>query len=1119
MPTPAGTLQHRLVIPGVGSAFVPGDPDPLPDTDFWVSSRRNRAYHPWIADDGQGRPDIAADGQRIDVLTGRVEDGEVQIRVIDVPAPVTAVACDINSVLVAEGEPDLHLDATAFSSGTWTVNADCPLTSRPAIDWTANAAGPLLGTFALFGWTDPGAWVRSTWIEATFNGSEGGGTPWTPGQKVGFRFRVNWTLDTGGGNVFVEVNGTRVSGASGSFDFWSIPVDPLNNQVDFVVFAVVDGSGEVAVKLGAENMYPSFNLTVQFEDMEIVECDDIIAESDTERYVTGWLADVDARQQLNGRKAYLEESIDGGATWSRMLYSGYVQSVVLEESLTYLFTLGDTRRVERVTPPWTDIDPMGALIHQKPTALIGGPIYQGWNPLVKDYGLPVFRITDQAAATLGDNGWVALQYQTGPLPPLWIERGGAVVRNILQVAARQTINERAAPFHDVDGALSYEDAGSFPGLRATLLDVAAETATVEDLTPLANLDPFSVFPFFDPARFRARLVTDKLALRLRWSVTSTATYPTGTDFKLLITPRAVSEEWPLHLAMHPVSLTAALFDLIGEAWDVTTFAAVKTLVGDHVVDVLRLADPEQTIQDLNDQLFGRHQYGARRNAIGEWEFFYYGKVDATPSADLSLAVLRAEGGPTFDLGSSPRTNRVVIRSKLFVEWQEADGGEPAPDNLVVRDAPATFDLSPDGLVLDSAIYGREEQAYDLPGYVGFYTDLSPLGLGQYGAHLAERVFDRHGRGAVQNTFTCLRDSVADSALLGDAVIISPSHLPNAQLGQLPTSQRGGSRWARVIQRTEGMAGPVLQVVDDSTGVAYAETPTVTVSPSETADPEFFYDALIAGITQCQADGARVEVQFALGSAVPSAGNPYTILNAALFVDDASAVVDPWTETLGPFVRGQTVWFRVRAYRYSGAPGSWSAWASIGGVITGPLTTLSDLVISGETDEGADLDWSYDESPPVGEVLVQYRDISGLVGPYLDYGSPLAAGTETLTMTGLNTGTKYQVRLTLIDGSSAEYGDQLGGIFTTTGGKISNLSVTSITSTGAKLLWTNTDGVQFVLVEYRVTGAASYRVYALLPATSTRVRLAGLQPVTDYDVRVSLGKTGGNGAGGPADVAE
>jgi hypothetical protein len=542
---------------------------------------------------------------------------------------------------------------------------------------------------------------------------------------------------------------------------------------------------------------------------------------------------------------------------------------------------------------------------------------------------------------------------------------------------------------------------------------------------------------------------------------------------------------------------------------------VKTLVGDHVVDVLRLADPEQTIQDLNDQLFGRHQYGARRNAIGEWEFFYYGKVDATPSADLSLAVLRAEGGPTFDLGSSPRTNRVVIRSKLFVEWQEADGGEPAPDNLVVRDAPATFDLSPDGLVLDSAIYGREEQAYDLPGYVGFYTDLSPLGLGQYGAHLAERVFDRHGRGAVQNTFTCLRDSVADSALLGDAVIISPSHLPNAQLGQLPTSQRGGSRWARVIQRTEGMAGPVLQVVDDSTGVAYAETPTVTVSPSETADPEFFYDALIAGVTQCQADGARVEVQFALGSAVPSAGNPYTILNAALFVDDASAVVDPWTETLGPFVRGQTVWFRVRAYRYSGAPGSWSAWASIGGVITGPLTTLSDLVISGETDEGADLDWSYDESPPVGEVLVQYRDISGLVGPYLDYGSPLAAGTETLTMTGLNTGTKYQVRLTLIDGSSAEYGDQLGGIFTTTGGKISNLSVTSITSTGAKLLWTNTDGVQFVLVEYRVTGAASYRVYALLPATSTRVRLAGLQPVTDYDVRVSLGKTGGNGAGGPA----
>ncbi|MEK7765360.1 MAG: lysylphosphatidylglycerol synthase domain-containing protein, partial [bacterium] len=42
---------------------------------------------------------------------------------------------------------------------------------------------------------------------------------------------------------------------------------------------------------------------------------------------------------------------------------------------------------------------------------------------------------------------------------------------------------------------------------------------------------------------------------------------------------------------------------------------------------------------------------------------------------------------------------------------------------------------------------------------------------------------RHGRGAVQNTFVCLRDTDADNAVVGAPVIISPDHLPNAQLGQ------------------------------------------------------------------------------------------------------------------------------------------------------------------------------------------------------------------------------------------------------------------------------------------------------------------------------------------------
>jgi hypothetical protein len=181
----------------------------------------------------------------------------------------------------------------------------------------------------------------------------------------------------------------------------------------------------------------------------------------------------------------------------------------------------------------------------------------------------------------------------------------------------------------------------------------------------------------------------------------------------------------------------------------------------------------------------------------------------------------------------------------------------------------------------------------------------------------------------------------------------------------------------------------------------------------------------------------------------------------------------------------------------------------------PATTLSNLVISNATDEGADLDWSYDEAPPVGEVKLQYRDVTGgVIGSWIDYSSsPLAAGTEAETLAGLSAGNQYEVRLVLIDGSAVEYGTVLTGIFATTGGKISSLSVSSVTASTAKLNWTNTDASHGVLVEIRVSGATLWQTYTTLAATSNRIGLVGLLPVTDYEVRVSIG--GGDGAGGAA----
>lgn len=364
---PDGTI-HLLLVIANPDALTPYDTEstdiPSDEHHYWTSKPRD---HCWIAQQGEGpnaRPDVSIGGQRLELPLGRSIDGECQVRVIDEPAPITAVACDVDSVLIPEDDPGVHLDSTAISSGFWPLlpSDDHPVTSAPSTHWSANANGLVLGTFGLFGWTDPGSWVRSTFREATMDGTEAGGPAWTPGQIVGLRARVNWILDTGGGNVALELQGEgepiRVSAPNSAFDLWAIPEDPLNQQVDSVVYVVTDSNGEIKVRLGAENMFPSFNLVVGFTAIEIVECEEIVVSVDEAPYTTASLADDAARQRQLGRPYYLKASTDGGATFDEMVYTGFTRQITMERSKTFLLTGGDAGRGRRVSRAWSNLDPM-----------------------------------------------------------------------------------------------------------------------------------------------------------------------------------------------------------------------------------------------------------------------------------------------------------------------------------------------------------------------------------------------------------------------------------------------------------------------------------------------------------------------------------------------------------------------------------------------------------------------------------------------------------------------------------------------------------------------------------------------------------------------------------------
>lgn len=1125
----SGTLHYRLVVVDpAGATFTPGDVS-IGEDHFWVTSRR-LADHPYIEAPPSG------DGQAIDPVTGKVTDGEYRVRVIDVPEPT----CTLGTSAMTE---DIAGD-TLFTNG-WRIYGDTqgsgyPAGSKPAPNnpdaygawWSCigctnppvNPAVQISG-FVFGTWNDDGMlntlgpWIRSTWMQKTYSG-------FTPGERVGFHANVTWSLDTGAGGMFMEVNGERVSIPSNGYDLWTI--DPsLGGVQDGYAAGNADGSGEVTVKIGIEGYTSGSNIIAIIEDVEIVTC---IPGSDLgtgSRYVTRWLADVSARQQLLGRRAYVEQSRDDGATWT-MLRAGYLTSLVMEHSLVYEFAIGDTRRVERTKAAWRDLDPLNESVAAHITALIGGPVYGGFPPYSPRHALPMFRVVDSLLATTVEgvaetaNGWCKLNYRSGPMPPGFRPAGSNHSVNLV----RRTVNERAQPYFDAEGTWDGAyPSGSFPGLTAAIFDATDGSVIEEGMTPL-GLNFRQIVLGGSSGRLATiergqELINTGLEVALRWDRKVPFSTLIGTDVLLLIAPTRPSDQFPLYWRGHPVDLETALLARHDIPYDTTTAASVKAALGADLVTVMRFTDPAQTIADVLDELHAMFGYTSRVDASGQREFVTYRPLVASaPALSIVTNDLRAEGGPTYRLDEDSRRNRLVVTQQYFRTLSPDDEGViDAPDMVTVVEGARTFDYSSDGgATLDAEVVGPREVSLSLGGHVALASDVttpgdleasSPISQTQWGQGLARLIFAQNGRGVQEATIVTRRDAAdADAANIADPVALDADHVPNAQIANSPTSQRGGERWWRVIQRTESPEGAELLLADAGTGVAYGEAVTLTVYPDD-YDPGYFYRVEITDSTALHTDGAWLELQVALQSTAPTGdGVSYTVLDGAQFEDGTAAVLDPYPVRLGPFPLGETLWVRARGFLVGGSPGAWSAWTSLGGSQTTCPGDICNLILYPVFTDGATLTWTNNDA--TNQIRVSYR--LNDTGAYTVFGT-YGIGTATATLTGLALDSLYGVKVARWNGS-AEVGTPLTAQFRTLPGELSALTQVTNEPSYAIWQWGNTHPTADVKVEYRLTGTPTWSLVAVLQPTSRAVRIAGLSPSTDYDIKVVLLQANGAEFGTP-----
>lgn len=666
---------------------------------------------------------------------------------------------------------------------------------------------------------------------------------------------------------------------------------------------------------------------------------------------------------------------------------------------------------------------------KRATDVLGG-IVGGWKPLVP----PV--------------GWRQYELITSYVDPDGLEfpvirfrkTSGPLTDTIAQVQSRTTslFIEKTWP---MGGGLLR---GSYPALGWYALDPATLALVAGPLTPVGNV---ALGNLSQETREKTPIIDHVV----QWFE---HTLPVG-PYVMVLVSRDPSTEHPLLVSGHPVEIAVDCLTRKGEEYEAASATAVMASMGTMLQHQMAVTDPELTPQDIIDTLSEGYGFTVRRSVVsGKTEFVHWlQKVQTLPTVVINDSHLREEGGPTFDLEEATRITSVRVTGEVISVWQSGlaqrvektvskgfikrrlsaqkrqrliaqaaylDTEKPA-SRLIITSADVTFDYSTDGVTPDSDQYGEQEIEISLNGMPAVTDSVvggaAPVNLEQWAEGRARMVFSPASRGR-QMARIRVRRTVADLALLGEAVTLDVDFSPNAQLGQTPTSQRGGQRPFRVVENTPELSGPDLLLADEGTGVQYTEVPDISVA-LDTSAPGMWL-VTVNNAAALTADGAQVEFQCKIFA--PAATPDFTDPGFRYTVDDSSTWIAAQVVRMGPFPIGHQVHFRASAWLFDSAASDWSAWDGIGG--GGVTGAISSLTAGATTSSSVAYTWTNTNTSALVRVQLKLdteTDYSLVVD--------LPAGSTAFNYTGLVAETDYDARFVLVQGGT-EVGTALTDSFTT-----------------------------------------------------------------------------------------
>lgn len=731
-------------------------------------------------------------------------------------------------------------------------------------------------------------------------------------------------------------------------------------------------------------------------------------DTNVNRWVSAFIGNANAMLSIVGRKVYIEESLDNGATWSPF-FVGRINDVDMDNPVLIRFSLGDSVELMKqkvfTSRPRTDYVVFKSLL---PLGLVKDLTTVSGSDTSKIPAVTGLRIANVSAGT--DSRLITLSNEALN-----------DVTNFWPFDPEVKSSDINIPTRGTNGSYSV------PSLRCQVQVAGAFYHYAVDFMtrPYNWINTKEAYTPIEKIRLVELPTTDSDYSPL------TAIDGNLPAIKRLIVYRLLSDDGAklntMWLSANPYTVAADILE--GKYFESSSLSLGITYSSSSLVAlqasqplppaIFRVDEPMEAVKFIEDCICKPYNLGytiepVEEGGIAKSQLRFFSTRQPQSGSLSSLVTIN--GTDVIADSAKNWSSNPPIGGVDFTYYMESSAGLSrtsknltiSPDIESVVETTYTTILLPSAVDAVDASYKRD--TIDMNGVRGVLKNvLNANNVGQVNQtsaynvtraaanRLATEYFNRRKSGIPTVRLSTVRNTKTNAIKVGDFVLVEVEVLPNQA-----TRSRGGTRVMQVLQKTPNGLENEFELIDSGLNAVMA-TPTLgtVTSPSENS----------VSFSVTTSEKAMVEIEVAVvpaGGSVPAAGSLSWMLLERLLVNATTV-----THRIDGLPEGQRIFVRIRATSPDNTliklP---SPWVTSSGLDLNNLGTPTTVTVTNITSRSAKVTWVNTETDYPIEIW-----LASPAGTPDTQITALPAGSTSFVLRGLdkNSSTSHRVGVRYVDG--------------------------------------------------------------------------------------------------------